>query len=142
MKFLAWRANAKSPLTCTENGQIRVDALIDTMQQCSAIQPNALDTSACELIEDGNIRASVMATATVLGTVLDSPVVAAPRQRRGKSLTRRKYQQGHVFQKNRRKTEEWLPEAPTYVQFWRDVQAQPEPKREGCIGHLPNPHNR
>jgi hypothetical protein len=62
--------------------------------------------------------------------VLDSPAIATPRQRRGKSLTRRKYQQGNVFQKNRLKTDDWLPEAPAYVQFWRDVQGQPEPRRE------------
>src|SRR6267378_6958642 len=51
--------------------------------------------------------------------VLPSSAIATPRQRRGKSLARRKYQQGHVFQKNRRKSDQWLPDAPSYVQFWR-----------------------
>ena len=56
--------------------------------------------------------------------------IAAPRQRRGKSLARRKYQQGNVFQKNRTKSEPWLKDVPAYVQFWRDVPGQPNSKRE------------
>lgn len=56
--------------------------------------------------------------------------IAAPRQRRGKSLMRRKYQQGHVFQKNRRKSDPWLPDVSSYVQFWRDVPGQGDSKRD------------
>src|SRR6516225_2511703 len=61
--------------------------------------------------------------------MLHSPAVAAP-HRRGKSLMRRKYQQGHVFQKDRRKSDPWQPDEPAYVQFWRDVPGRPEPRRE------------
>lgn len=43
---------------------------------------------------------------------------------------RRKYQQGHVFQKNRHKTDPWQPEAPAYVQFWRDVPGREDPRRD------------
>ena len=43
---------------------------------------------------------------------------------------RRKYQQGHVFQKDRRKSDPWQPDEPAYVQFWRDVPGRPEPRRE------------
>ena len=71
-----------------------------------------------------------MAAALQPVPVLDSPAIATPCQRRGKSLTRRKYQQGYVFQKNRRRSDEWLPDEPVYVQFWRDVHGQPEPKRD------------
>lgn len=61
-------------------------------------------------------------------------VVVAPRQR-GKSLARRKYQQGYVFQKGRKRSDAWLPEEPAYVQFWRDVLGQAEPKKEkACLG--------
>lgn len=61
-------------------------------------------------------------------------VVVAPRQR-GKSLARRKYQQGYVFQKGRKRSDAWLPEEPAYVQFWRDVPGQAEPKKEkACLG--------
>jgi hypothetical protein len=56
--------------------------------------------------------------------------IAVPRQRRGKSLTRRKYQQGHVFQKGRKKSDKWLADAPAYVQFWRDIPGQQAPKRD------------
>jgi integrase len=56
--------------------------------------------------------------------------IAAPRQRRGKSLARRKYQQGHVFQKNRKKSDPWLKDVPAYVQFWRDVPGQEDAKRD------------
>ena len=41
---------------------------------------------------------------------------------------RRKYQQGYVFQKNRKKSDPWLPEDPAYVRFWRDVPGQAEPQ--------------
>src|SRR5215472_12674924 len=62
--------------------------------------------------------------------VVDSPAIAAPRQRRGKSLMRRKYQQGRIFQKGRRRSDAWLPKEPAYLQFWRDVPGQAEPKRD------------
>jgi hypothetical protein len=45
-------------------------------------------------------------------------------------LARRKYQQGRIFQKGRKRTDEWLPEESAYLQFWRDVPGQAEPKRE------------
>ena len=35
-----------------------------------------------------------------------------------------------MFQKNRRRSDPWLPEATAYVQFWRDVPGQAEAKRE------------
>ena len=60
---------------------------------------------------------------------LDSAAIAVPR-RRGPSLARRTWQQGNVFQKGRLKSDEWLPEAPSYVQFWRDVPGQAQSKRE------------
>jgi integrase len=56
--------------------------------------------------------------------------IAAPRQRRGKSLARRKYQQGYVFQRNRTKSDPWLKDTPAYVQFWRDTPGQENPKRD------------
>ena len=56
--------------------------------------------------------------------------IAAPRQRRGKSLARRKYQQGYVFQRNRTKSDPWLKDAPAYVQFWRNIPGQENPKRD------------
>ena len=43
---------------------------------------------------------------------------------------RRKFQQGHVFQKNRRKSDQWLSDAPAYVQYWRDVPGEANSKRE------------
>jgi len=61
--------------------------------------------------------------------VINSPPIVAPR-RRGKTLARRKYQQGRIFQKGRKRTDEWLPEESAYLQFWRDVPGQAEPKRE------------
>ncbi len=57
------------------------------------------------------------------------PPIATPR-RRGKSLTRRKYQLGNVYQKRRRRSDQWLADAPAYVQFWRDVPGRDQPKRE------------
>jgi hypothetical protein len=61
-------------------------------------------------------------------------VIVAPR-RRGKSLARRKYQQGYVFQKGRKRSDAWLPKEPAYVQFWRDTQGQVKPKKEkACLG--------
>ena len=56
---------------------------------------------------------------------VDSATVAVPSQR-GKSLVRRKYQQGYVFQRNRKKSDPWLPKEPAYVRFWRDVPGQAE----------------
>jgi len=61
-------------------------------------------------------------------------VIVAPR-RRGKSLARRKYQQGYVFQKGRKRSNAWLPKEPAYVQFWRDTSGQVKPKKEkACLG--------
>lgn len=71
-----------------------------------------------------------MSTAPNLDGVLESPAIAVPRQRRGKSLARRNYQAGHVFQKNRKKSEPWLKDLPAYVQFWRDIPGREHPKRD------------
>jgi len=60
---------------------------------------------------------------------VNSLTVAVPR-RRGKSLTRRKYQQGYIFQKRRKRSDAWLPKEPSYVQFWRDVPRRQDSKRE------------
>ena len=43
---------------------------------------------------------------------------------------RRKYQQGHVYQKGRQKSDPWLPERPAYVRFWRDVAGEADPRRK------------
>ncbi|PYK09121.1 MAG: hypothetical protein DME61_07555, partial [Verrucomicrobia bacterium] len=43
---------------------------------------------------------------------------------------RRKYQQGHVYQKGRQKSDPWLPERPAYVRFWRDVPGEADPRRK------------
>lgn len=42
---------------------------------------------------------------------------------------RRKYQQGHVFQKGRRKSDAWISDVPAYVQFWQDVPGRPDSRR-------------
>src|SRR6266481_3839472 len=55
--------------------------------------------------------------------------IVVPRQRRGKSLMRRRYQQGHVFQKGRQRSEKWATDEPAYVRFWKDVPGQPNSKR-------------
>jgi hypothetical protein len=60
---------------------------------------------------------------------IDSPAIEAPR-RRGKTLARRKYQQGRIFQRGRKRSDAWLPKEPGYVQFWRDIPGQAEPKRD------------
>ena len=60
-------------------------------------------------------------------TTLSSIVV--PRQRRGKSLMRRRYQQRHVFQKGRQRSEKWASDEPAYVRFWKDIPGQPDSKR-------------
>lgn len=57
------------------------------------------------------------------------PMIVAPR-RRGKSLARRKYQQGYVFQKGRKRSDAWPPKEPAYVQFWRDLPGQSRQKRD------------
>jgi len=55
--------------------------------------------------------------------------------RRGKTLARRKYQQGYVYQKGRKRLDAWLPKKPAMLQFWRDVPGQAEPKKEKvCLG--------
>ena len=43
---------------------------------------------------------------------------------------RRKWQQGRVFQKGRKKSDPWLPTESAYVQFWRDVPGQAELERD------------
>jgi hypothetical protein len=43
---------------------------------------------------------------------------------------RRKGQDGSVFQKGRRKSDEWQPDEPAYVRYWKDVPGQAAPKRE------------
>ena len=60
------------------------------------------------------------------GTVIESAPVVVP-CRRGKTLARRKYQQGHVYQKGRKRTDAWLPKVPAMVRFWRDVPGQDRP---------------
>jgi hypothetical protein len=42
---------------------------------------------------------------------------------------RRKWQTGRVYQEGRKKGEPWLPTVVAYVQYWRDVPGQAEPKR-------------
>src|SRR5215469_8648105 len=61
--------------------------------------------------------------------VVESPPVVAPR-RRGKSLTRRSFQHGYIWQKGRRKSDPWQPNEPAYVQFYRDVPGQVDVKHE------------
>jgi len=51
-------------------------------------------------------------------------------RRRGKSLMRRAYQKGYVFQKGRKRSDAWQPEEPAFVQFWRDVPGQDQPTKE------------
>jgi integrase len=60
---------------------------------------------------------------------VDSALVAASRQR-GKSLMRRKFQAGNVFQKGRSKSESWLPSEPAYGRYWKDIPREAKPKRE------------
>jgi integrase len=71
-----------------------------------------------------------MAATPQFDRVIESAAIAVPRQTRGKCLMRRKYQTGHVFQKGRRKSDEWLPEIAAYVQFWRDIPGEDDPKRD------------
>jgi len=62
------------------------------------------------------------------------PLIVVPR-RRGKSLARRKYQEGYIFQKERKRSDAWLSKEPAYVQFWRDIPGQVRPKKEkACLG--------
>ena len=42
---------------------------------------------------------------------------------------RRKYQQGNVLQKGKRRSEPWAPDEPAYVRFWEDIPGQPTSKR-------------
>ena len=42
---------------------------------------------------------------------------------------RRKYQQGYVYQKGRKRGDAWLPKGLAYVQFWADVPGQDKKKR-------------
>jgi hypothetical protein len=60
---------------------------------------------------------------------IDSLATVVP-HRRGKSLARRKFQQGYVYQKGRKRSDAWLPKTPAMVQFWRDVAGQVESKKE------------
>jgi len=65
---------------------------------------------------------------------VDSQAIVAP-GRRGKTLARRKYQKGYVFQKGRKRSDAWLPKEYAYVQYWRDVPGQAAPKRRKiCLG--------
>jgi hypothetical protein len=41
-------------------------------------------------------------------------------------LARRKYQQGHVYQKGRKQSDKWLPGEPAYVQFRQDIPGRPD----------------
>jgi len=43
---------------------------------------------------------------------------------------RRKGQHGSIFQKGRRIDENWLPDKPAYVRFWRNIPGQLSTKRE------------
>jgi len=45
-------------------------------------------------------------------------------------LARRKYQNGYIFQKGKKRSDAWLPKEPAYVQFWKDVPGQQNPRRE------------
>jgi integrase len=71
-----------------------------------------------------------MAATPQFDRVIQSAAIAVPRQTRGKCLMRRKYQTGYVFQKGRRKSDEWLPDVAAYVQFWRDIPGRPDAKRD------------
>jgi len=42
---------------------------------------------------------------------------------------RRNWQAGRVYQEGRKKSDPWLPTMVAYVQYWRDVPGQAEPKR-------------
>lgn len=70
---------------------------------------------------------------TVSEAVTILPIVA-PR-RRGKTLARRKYQQGYIYQEGRKRSDAWLPKEPAYVQFWRDVPGRNGQKKgKICLG--------
>jgi|SRR5579862_4850 len=69
-----------------------------------------------------------------VGAGVDSLAIVVP-CRRGKTLARRTYQKGYIFQKGRKRSDAWLPSEPAYVQFWRDIPGQDEPKKEkACLG--------
>lgn len=61
---------------------------------------------------------------------VDSALTVVPRQKRGKSLARRTHQDGYVYQKGRKKSEEWLSSETAYVRFWRDVPGQARPEHD------------
>jgi hypothetical protein len=42
---------------------------------------------------------------------------------------RRKGQDGSIFQKGRRRDDEWLPNKPTYLRFWKDIPGQLDARR-------------
>lgn len=42
---------------------------------------------------------------------------------------RRNWQAGRVYQEGRKKSDPWLPTMVAYVQYWRDVPGQAEPRR-------------
>jgi len=48
----------------------------------------------------------------------------------GKTLARRTYQKGNVFQKGRKRSDAWLPNEPAYMQFWEDVPGQETRRRK------------
>ena len=47
---------------------------------------------------------------------------------------RRRFQQGYVFQKGRKKLDPWLPTEPAYVQFWRDAPGEPQRREVVALG--------
>lgn len=50
-------------------------------------------------------------------------------------MARRRYQQGYVFQKGRKRSDAWLSKEPANVQFWRDTPGQVKSKKEkACLG--------
>jgi hypothetical protein len=61
--------------------------------------------------------------------IVNSPATVVL-HRRGKSLARRKHQEGQVYQKGRKRSDGWLPKEPAYVQFWADVPGQHERRRQ------------
>jgi hypothetical protein len=78
------------------------------------------------LVRFGPIRPDVSSSeaAPLRLDMLDSAPVAAPR-RRGPSLARRTYQAGSVFQKGRRRKEQWDTTQPAYGRYWNDLPGQP-----------------
>jgi Phage integrase, N-terminal SAM-like domain len=61
-------------------------------------------------------------------------LIVAPR-RRGKTLARRTYQKGYIYQEGRNRSDAWFPKEPAYVQFWRDVPGDANPRKQKvCLG--------